>query len=152
MVSDSTQASMASRLHPTTQDIQLLLRSARRIAVLGIKPESHGHQPAFYVPHYLKEAGYDVIPVPVYFPQIETILGTRVIRALAEVPGPVDIVNIFRRPDDIPQHLPDLLSLKPRAVWMQSGISHPQVATVLAENGIIVVQDRCIMVEHRMLP
>lgn len=151
MSSDNIDSRQGTHLDPTELDIKHLLQSARRIAVLGIKPESHGNQPAFYVPQYLKSAGYDVIPVPVYFPAIESILGVPVIRALAEIPPPVDIVNIFRRPDDIPQHLPDLLTVKPRAVWMQSGISHPEVAKVLAENGITVIQNRCIMVEHRML-
>lgn len=148
--SELTAEQIKSLLNPTGQDIHALLASSRRIAVLGMKPESHGHQPSFYVPQYLQTVGYEVIPVPVYFPNVSTILGVQAFHALSELTAPIDIVNVFRRPDDIPQHLPELLALKPRAVWMQSGITHPQVAQSLAEHGIQVIQNRCIMVEHRM--
>lgn len=144
-----------SSQHPLllTQPEQLrsLLSSARRIAVLGIKPESHSSTPAFYVPQYLQRAGFEIIPVPVYYPEVTHILGNPVIRKLEEISGHVDIVDIFRRSEDIPAHLDALLALKPTAVWMQSGISHPEVAMALANAGIQVVQNHCIMVEHRSL-
>jgi predicted CoA-binding protein len=118
--------------------------------VLGIKtPESA--QPAFYVPRYAQQAGYEVVPVPVYYPEVTEILGEKVYRTLAEIPGEVDMVNIFRRPKDIPAHLDDILAKKPKSVWMQSGISHPEVAARLAEAGIDVVQDHCLMVELNRL-
>jgi predicted CoA-binding protein len=79
------------------------------------------------------------------------ILGRRVYRSLRDVPGPIDLVNVFRRPHDIPPHLPDILAAKPHAVWLQLGISHPEAAETLARAGIQVVQDRCLMVEHRRL-
>ena len=128
-----------------------LLASTRTIAVLGIKTEAQSSQPAFYVPRYLANAGFEVIPVPVYYPQVTEILGQPVYRKLVDVPVAVDLVNVFRRSEDVPAHLEDILAKKPRAVWMQSGISNRAVAEQLAQAGIKVVQDRCLMVEHRYL-
>jgi predicted CoA-binding protein len=129
--------------------IEELVRSSRRIAVLGIKTDDQVDQPAFYVPQYLAEAGLEVIPVPVYYPEVQTILGRPVYRRLVDVPGPIDIVDVFRRSEDVPAHLPDLLAAKPRAVWMQLGIANEAVALRLAEAGILVVQDRCLLVDHK---
>ena len=131
--------------------IRDLLAETRTIAVLGIKTESQAYQPAFYVPSYLDSVGFEVIPVPVYYPQVTHILGHKVYRKLVEIPVEVDLVNIFRRPEDIPAHLEDILAKRPVAVWMQSGIRHQAVAERLAEAGIKVVQDRCLMVDHRRL-
>jgi uncharacterized protein len=128
-----------------------IFRNARRVAVLGIKPESKAGQPAHYVPRYLQEEGYEVIPVPVYYPDIEEILGERVYRTLMAVPGEIDLVNVFRRPKDIPQHVDDIIAKSPRAVWFQLGIRHDEAAEQLARAGIRVVQDRCSMVDHRRL-
>jgi predicted CoA-binding protein len=119
-----------------------ILADTRRIAVLGIKTEAERDQPAFYVPEYMAEAGYEIVPVPVYYPDVTEILGEPVYRTLAEIPEPVDMVNVFRRPHDIPPHLPDILAARPRSVWMQLGISHDTVAEALARAGIKVVQDR----------
>ncbi len=136
----------------TTQDqIAALLKETKRIAVLGIKTEAQPHQPAFYVPEYMQRAGYEIVPVPVYYPDATEILGRKVYRTVAEIAGEVDLVNVFRRSQDVPQHLDDLLAAKPKAVWMQSGIRNDAVARTLAEEGIRVVQDRCLMVEHRRL-
>ena len=134
-----------------TDDIQELIAGVRRIAVLGIKTEQQSSQPSFYVPLYLQRAGFDVIPVPVYYPDATEILGKAVYRRLADIPGTVDLVNVFRRPEDIEAHLDDMLAAKPGAVWLQSGIRHQAVAEALARAGIKVVQDRCLMVEHRAL-
>lgn len=129
---------------------ELLLRT-RTIAVLGIKTEKQKELPAFYVPSYLQSAGFQVIPVPVYFPEVRSILLCDVYRKLSDVPVPIDIVNVFRRPDDIPQHVEDILAANPKAVWMQSGIRNDEVAQQLADAGIKVIQNRCIMVDHRRL-
>lgn len=129
---------------------QLLARS-HRIAVLGIKTEAQAGQPAFDVPKYLQGAGYEIIPVPVYYPEVTEILGRPVYRKLVDIPGPVDIVEVFRKSADIPAHLPDLLAKQPRAVWFQLGIQNDEAAESLARAGIQVVQDRCMMVEHRHL-
>ena len=127
--------------------IRALLASAKRVAVLGIKTEAQADQPAYYVPQYIASTGIEVVPVPVYYPDATTILGQRVYRTLAEVPGEIDIVDVFRRGPDVARHLDDFLAARPRAVWMQSGIRNDVVAEALARAGIDVVQDRCLMVE-----
>jgi predicted CoA-binding protein len=124
-----------------------LIRSSRRVAVLGIKTERQADRPAFYVPEYLVKVGVDVVPVPVYYPEVKEIMGRPVFRRLAHVPPPVDIVDVFRRAADIPQHVGDMLALRPRAVWFQLGIRHDEAARALAEAGLLVVQDRCLMVD-----
>lgn len=129
--------------------VRAIARDARRVAVLGIKTEKQAGQPAFYVPKYLQDAGIDVIPVPVYYPEVTLILGRPVVRRVQDAPGPIDLVDVFRRSEDVAQHLDDLLSARPRAVWLQSGIRNDEVAEHLARAGIDVVQDRCLMVEHR---
>jgi predicted CoA-binding protein len=103
------------------------------------------------VPAYLKRAGYEVLPVPVYFPEVSEILGEPVFRRLEEIPGEIDLTVVFRKPADIPQHLPDVLAKHPKGVWFQLGIRNDEAAEVLARAGIRVVQDRCIMVDHRRL-
>lgn len=128
-----------------------MLRETKTIAVLGIKPESHGDQAAHYVPAHMAAAGYDVIPVPVYYPEVTQILGKQVVRRLADIGRPVDMVNVFRRPSDIPPHVDDILAAKPKFVWFQLGIRNDEAAKRLAEAGIKVVQDRCLMVEEGRL-
>jgi hypothetical protein len=128
-----------------------LIRQTQRIAVLGIKTEAQADQPAFYVPKYLVNAGFEVVPVPVYYPEVIEILGKRVYRRLMEIPGNIDLVDIFRRYQDINGHVEDILAKKPTAVWFQSGIRNDAAAETLAKAGIKVVQDRCLMVEHRLV-
>lgn len=135
----------------SAQQIRELLEATTTIAVLGIKIESQASQPAFYVPRYLQSAGFQIIPVPVYFPQVTHILGEKVYRKLIEIPIDVDLVNVFRRSEDVPAHLDDILAKKPKAVWLQSGIRNDSVAEALAKADIKVVQDRCLMVDHRYM-
>ena len=132
-------------------DIRDLIRQTQRIAVLGIKTEAQADQPAFYVPKYLVTAGFDVIPVPVYYPEVIEILGKRVYRRLTEIPGNIDLVDVFRRSQDIDGHVEEILAKMPTAVWFQSGIRNDTAAETLAKAGIKVVQDRCLMVEHRLV-
>lgn len=129
--------------------IARIIAETRRVAVLGIKTEEQSEQPAFYVPEYLKSAGVEVVPVPVYYPDVKTILGQPVYRKLADVPGEVDLVDVFRRPRDIDMHVEDIIAKKPRVVWFQLGIRNDDAARRLAEAGIQVVQDRCLLVEHK---
>jgi predicted CoA-binding protein len=129
--------------------VRRVVQASRRVAVLGIKTEAQDGQPAFYVPEYLARAGLDVVPVPVYYPEVKEILGRPVYRRLADVPGELDLVDVFRRPQDLASHVEDLLAKRPRAVWFQSGIRNDAVAEQLARAGIDVVQDRCLMVDHR---
>jgi predicted CoA-binding protein len=133
------------------EQISEALRQTKTIAVLGIKPESHAHQAAHYVPAYLVNAGFDVIPVPVYFPEVTEILGRKVFRKLSEIGRAIDMVNVFRRPQDIPPHVEDIIATKPKFVWFQSGIRNDEAAQKLAAAGIQVVQDHCLMVEHARL-
>ncbi|MBS1769492.1 MAG: CoA-binding protein [Acidobacteria bacterium] len=136
----------------TTDDqIRELLTETKRIAVLGIKPESHSTQPAFYVPKYMSDAGYEIIPVPVYYPEVIEILGQPVYRDLTKIPGEIDLLNIFRKSSDLSKHTFDIVAKKPKAVWFQLGITNDEVAERLADAGIKVVQDLCLMVEHRAL-
>ena len=130
--------------------IAALLGRVRRVAVLGIKT-AETMQPAYYVPEYAQRAGYDVVPVPVYYPEVTEILGRPVHRRVADVPGGVDLVNVFRRPKDIPAHVDDILAARPAAVWFQQGIRHDEAAERLARAGIDVVQDRCLLVELQTL-
>jgi len=135
----------------TDAEIKDMQQNTKRIAVLGIKTEQQSSQPAFYVPQYMKNAGFEIIPVPVYYPDATEILGEKVYRKLVDIPGEVDLVNVFRRPNDIPPHVEDILAKKPKAVWFQSGIRNDQAAEIFARHGIKVVQDLCLMVEHRVL-
>ena len=128
-----------------------LLAATKTIAVLGMKTEAQANQAAFYVARYLDNAGFAVIPVPVYYPDVKQILGRPVFRKLTDIPGEVDLVNVFRRSEDVPQHVDDILAKKPRAVWLQLGIQNDEAARKLAEAGIKVVQNRCLMVDHRQL-
>lgn len=134
-----------------SEGIAELLADCKTIAVLGIKTEAQAEQPAFYVAQYLDAAGLEVVPVPVYYPNTKQILGHAIYRRLADVPKRIDLVNVFRRPSDIPAHLDDILAVKPKAVWFQLGIRNDEAAEVLARAGIKVVQDRCLMVEHQRL-
>lgn len=135
----------------TDAGLSELLAETQHVAVLGMKTEAQSFQPAFYVPQYMANAGFDVIPVPVYYPEATEILGRKVYRKLSDVPGRIDMVNVFRRSQDVPPHLEDILAAKPKSVWLQSGIRNDGVAEQLARAGIKVVQDRCLMVEHRAL-
>jgi predicted CoA-binding protein len=136
------------RLLETSKEIDKLLAGTHRIAVLGIKTAETG-KPAYYVPEYVQSVGIEIIPVPVYFPEVTEILGERVYRRIADIPGPIDIVNVFRRPWDVPPHVDDILAKRPlpRSVWMQLGIRNDAAAERLTEAGIDVVQDHCLLVE-----
>ncbi len=127
-------------------EITALLGRVRTVAVLGMKT-AHSGAPAHFVPAYAKGAGLRVIPVPVFYPELTELLGEPVHRTLASIGEPIDLVNVFRRPSDIPAHVDDILAAKPGAVWFQSGIRHDEVAELLARAGIDVVQDKCLMIE-----
>jgi predicted CoA-binding protein len=126
-----------------------IARGAKRVAVLGIKTAEKPEQPAFNVPEYLAAHGVEIVPVPVFYPDVTEILGRKVYRKVAEVPGDLDIVDVFRKPADIPAHLDDVIAKRPRVVWFQLGIRNDAAAEVLAKAGIQVIQDRCLKVEHR---
>jgi len=140
---------MTANILESEREITELLAATKRIAVLGIKTEAQADQASFYVAKYLVDNGYDVVPVPVYYPEVTTILGQPVVRALAAITPPVDMINVFRRPKDLAAHLEDILKAKPKSVWLQLGIRDDAFAAKIAQAGIQVVQDRCLMVELR---
>jgi predicted CoA-binding protein len=138
-----------SHLLETEEEIRQLLSTVHRVAVLGIKSERDAEKPAYYVPKALIGMGLEVIPVPVYEFGVSEILGRPIVKQLRELAEPIDLVDVFRRPRDLAQHLSDLLALKPEAVWLQLGIQDDAFAGELAAAGIDVVQNRCLMVDYR---
>jgi len=143
-----TPTSSAGRLLQTDEEIGQLIARTHRIAVLGIKT-ADSMQPAYFVAEYTKRAGFEVVPVPVYYPEVTEILGEPVYRALASIPGDIDMVNVFRRPKDLAAHFDDILAKRPKSVWLQLGISDDSFAERLTREGMDVVQDKCLMVELR---
>ncbi|MGV3518029.1 CoA-binding protein [Luteitalea sp.] len=139
------------RILTAPADIRPLLQGIRRVAVLGARPSSHAHKAAWYVPQALQTMGLTIVPVVVHGHQDAEILGEPVYRRLVDVPAPIDLVDVFRRAEDLPAHVEDLLAAAPRAVWFQSGIRNDAVAERLARAGLQVVQDRCLMVDYRQL-
>jgi uncharacterized protein len=137
-----------ARLIEDDAGVEALVKSLKRVAVLGIKTEAQSSQPAFSVAKYVHDAGVEVVPVPVYYPEVTQILGKPVFRSISAIPGELDLVDVFRRPQDIDQHVDDIIAKKPRAVWFQLGIRNDAAAQRLVDAGIDVVQDRCLLVEH----
>ncbi len=134
----------------TEKQISGVLRAARVVAVLGAHEQPM--KPAFYVPDYLHEQGYRILPVN---PLLDgkTLWGERVRATLAEIAEQVDIVDVFRRPELLPAHLDDLLAMqpRPRLVWLQQGIRNDAFARAVQAAGIDVVQDRCTLADHRRM-
>ena len=133
------------------EEIREALRSARTIAVLGAHEEAG--RAAFYVPDYLVDQGYRVLPVNPFLAGQE-LWGKRVARSVLDLSGTeIDILDVFRRSQALPGHLGEILAMKPRPrlVWFQLGIRNPEVAAALVEAGLDVVQDRCTLAEHRRL-
>ena len=128
--------------------LRRLLESANIIAVLGIKAGEQDD--AYRVPLYLQRAGHRILPVS---PKLTTVLGERCVPRLADLDTPADLIDVFRASAHVPGHVDEILALtwKPRAVWLQEGIRDDASAARLEAAGIAVVQDRCIMVEHRRL-
>jgi uncharacterized protein len=141
-------------MHELTDPKQIaeLLKQAKTIAVVGFHPDAA--KPAHYVPEYLQRRGYRIIPVnPSLAERKESFWGVRAVRTLAEIQENVDVVEIFRRSERVHEHLEDILAMlhRPRWVWLQLGIRNDEMAKTLLEQGINVVQDRCMLSEHRHL-
>jgi uncharacterized protein len=145
MTAQTDGASWRDHLIESPAQIKDLLEHTHRIAVLGIKPDPT--QPAYYVPEYADRAGYEIVPVPVYYKDLTEMMGKKVYRKVADIPGDIDMVNVFRRPNDIPPHVDDIIAKKPKSVWFQLGIRNDASAERLAREGIDVIQDRCLLVE-----
>jgi uncharacterized protein len=144
---DSTAHDWRSHLVDDDAGLTRVIDECRRIAVLGIKIDPE--QPAHFVPAYAQRAGFEIVPVPVYYPEVTEILGERVYRTISAVSGDVDMVNVFRRSHDVPPHVDDIIAKHPKSVWLQLGIRNDEAAERLARAGIDVVQDRCLLVELR---
>lgn len=131
-------------------DLREILRASRKIAVVGIKDEEHDREAAYTVPDYMRQNGYEIIPVN---PHYEKVFGTDCRKNLSEVTEHVDAVLVFRAPKNIPDHANEVLEMedKPEVFWMQSGISNMNAARKLANAGIKVIQDHCIYREHLRL-
>lgn len=134
------------------QDVGRILRDHKVIAVVGFHPDPM--KPAHYVPEYMYRQGYTIIPVnPALAARGESFFGSRAVSTLAEIAVPVDVVEVFRRSDKVGVHLADMLAMKPlpRVVWLQQGIRNEEVAAELLAHGVDVVQDRCMLADHRAL-
>ena len=99
----------------------------------------------------MADVGSEIVPVPVYYPEVTEIMGEPVYRRLSEVPGEIDMLNVFRRSHDVSQHVEAVLEKRPKSVWLQLGIWNDEAAELWAKAGIKVVQNLCLMVEHRAL-
>ena len=126
------------------EQITELLKNAKNIAVVGLS--SSPIRPSYGVSAYMQSQGYKIIPIN---PQIKGALGEKAYASLAEPTEKIDIVNIFRRSEFVPGVVDEAIRLKPAAIWMQEGVSHEAAAEKARKAGIFVIQDRCILKEHR---
>jgi len=126
------------------EQITELLKNSKNIAVVGLS--SSPMRPSYGVSAYMQTQGYKIIPIN---PEIKGALGEKAYPSLAESPKKIDIVNIFRRPEFVPAVVEQAIKLKPAAIWMQEGVSHEAAAEKARKAGILVIQDRCILKEHR---
>jgi len=125
-------------------EIRELLTSTRTIAVVGLS--SDPIRPSFGVSQYMQRRGYRIIPVN---PNEQTVLGEKSYRCLAEVPEKIDLVDVFRRPEYVPEIVDEVIRMKIPAVWLQEGVVHQAAAKKGREAGVVVVMDKCILKEHR---
>lgn len=137
---------MAKLFVPSDEKMRGMLEDARRIAVVGLsdKPERDSYR----VAEYLQQAGYEIIPVN---PMIDEVLGQKAVKSLREIEGQVDIVDIFRRPEEVAAIVDDAIAIGAGAVWMQLGVINEEAAQKAEDHGLDVVMDRCILQEHRRL-
>lgn len=137
-------------METTDEHLRDILEATRTVAVIGAS--TNPDKPAHFVPRYLADHGYTVLPVnPAAAGQ--ELFGETVTATLVELARQVDLVDVFRRPADIPPHVPDILAMRPlpKVVWFQLGIRNDEAAAELEAAGITVVQDKCLMEEHERL-
>jgi hypothetical protein len=128
----------------SNDEIRQLLASAKTIAVVGLS--SDPMRPSFGVSQYIQRKGYRIIPVN---PNEQTVLGEKSYASLAEVPEKIDLVDVFRRPEFVPEIIDEVIRLNIPAVWLQEGVVHEAAAKKARDAGIVVVMDKCIYKEHR---
>ena len=132
--------------NPGDDALYRLLDQSTTIAVVGLSPKPH--RDSHRVAKYLQEKGYKIIPV---HPGAQEVLGEKAYPNLSQVPGNIDIVNVFRKSSDIPPVMEAAITKKPRAVWLQLGIENQEAAAMAKENNIMMVMNLCLMVEHQRL-
>lgn len=128
----------------TEPDIKSILEESKTVAVVGLSPKEE--RDSHRVARYLQSQGYRVIPVN---PSADEILGERSYPDLASVPEPIDVVDVFRRSEAVPEIVEEAIKVGAKAVWMQEGVIHEEAAARARQAGLQVVMDRCMMVEHR---
>jgi predicted CoA-binding protein len=132
--------------NPDDAGIEALLRKSRRIAVVGLSPKTH--RDSNRIARYLLDHGYEVVPV---YPRESEILGQKVYRTLRDIPGGVDLVDVFRRSEELPAVVEDAIGARARAIWFQLDCVDEDAARAAQAAGMEVVMDRCIMVDHAHL-
>jgi predicted CoA-binding protein len=129
---------------PATDEITELLRRAKTIAVVGLSDSPL--RPSHGVAAYMQSQGYRIIPVN---PSIKGALGEKAVGALSEIQEKIDIVDVFRRPEGVPEVVDEAIKLGVPAIWLQEGVIHEDAASKARQAGIFVVMDKCILKEHR---
>lgn len=133
--------------NPTDAEREKLLKEAKNIAVVGCsdKPE----RTSYLIAAALQDAGYRIFPVNPYL--TDPVLGEKPYRSLSEINEPIDIVNVFRRSEEVFPIAEEAVKVRAKAIWMQIGVWNEEAAELAAENGLIVIMDRCIKVDHAIL-
>jgi predicted CoA-binding protein len=127
----------------TTEKLRRILKSTRTIAVVGLSAQ--WHRPSYFAAKYLQDHGYRIIPVN---PMYDEVLGEKCYKSLRDIPGPVDMVDCFRKSAEIPAIAEDAIALGARVLWMQLGVENPQARRRAEESGLEVVENRCVKIEH----
>ena len=130
----------------TDDTLRRILKNCKTIAVVGLSPE--WHRPSHFVAKYMQEQGYHIIPVN---PKHESILGERCYARLEDIPEPVDMVDVFRRPEDVPPIAASAVAIGAKCLWQQLGVANAEADTIARAAGLDSVMDRCVKVEHARL-
>jgi len=128
------------------EKLRRILNRTRTIAVVGLS--AVWHRPSYFAAKYLQDHGYRIIPVN---PSYEEILGEKCYPSLLDIPEPVDVVDIFRKPEDVPSIVEDAIKIGAKVVWMQLGIINEEAAKMAGEAGLEVVMNHCMKIEHARL-
>jgi uncharacterized protein len=132
--------------NPTDEELKEILSKNKTVAVIGMS--KNPEKDAYRIPEYLKNKGYRIIPVN---PTADEILGEKAYKKVSEIPDQVDIVDVFRPSEDVPNYVEDVINKKPKVFWLQLGIENTPAEEKVASAGIEVVFNKCIMVEHKRL-
>jgi len=132
--------------NPGDDRIKQILRQSKTIAIVGLSDKPH--RDSYMVAKYMMEHGYKIIPVN---PRAREVLGQKAYASLLEVPGKIDIVNVFRRSEQVLPVVEEALLKQPGAIWLQLGIQNEEGAQLAVAHGIAMIMDKCIKVEHQRL-